>query len=485
MIASLLLCLVLAQDPMLDAKMATIGRDVPKLVELANTCAGAGQDADAKRVYRKILEIDPNHEAAHKALNHPYYDKKWFESFAELAKYKREEAAKMKAKGLARFKDEWVPEADAPFLIMGWVKNDKGAWSNPLDVARQKQVAEWTSAGYQFRADDNSWIAPADFERWAAKSWKIGNDWVELDKANEYHAKFETPWQLVGEHFTVSTTCEWDGGSWARFYADKSYPELVRIFGVEPAGKPRFVVLNSLAQYNLASGGNPPLIPESEGISSLHGGYFADQMFDLTQKPAQFMGAGICYWDRKDPKLRIWGTYWVRWAAAQSFVDAIDPSWTFVADTIASTAGGGARPEAVNFWIEKKIPRWLRYGAASYVERFMKDPDAAAGADPWDLRVFAFSELKKAGGIHKLDEVFAFALDPAKDENSKRLYQETGLLVAFLLDGAPNDKKLAASHEAFKAALKTGSREAVTASAAALQKELASRESEIKKFAGL
>jgi len=193
MIASLLLCLALAQDPMLDAKMATIGRDVPKLVELANTCAGAGQDADAKRVYRKILEIDPNHEAAHKALNHPYYDKKWFESFAELAKYKREEAAKMKAKGLARYKDEWVPEADAPFLSMGWVKDEHGAWANPIDIARQKQVAEWTAGGYQFRADDNSWIAPADFDKWAAKSWKIGNEWVDLKKANAFHAKFETP----------------------------------------------------------------------------------------------------------------------------------------------------------------------------------------------------------------------------------------------------------------------------------------------------
>jgi hypothetical protein len=471
-------------DPALDTKIAAAGNDVAKLSDLANGYVAAGADADAKKVFKKILELDPNQEAAHRALNHQLYDKKWFESFAELAKYKREEAARMKEKGLARFKDEWVPEGDVPFLNMGWQKDAHGTWIDPVEAARVKLAAERTAAGCQFRADDSSWVAPEDFPHWTAKEWKCGNEWVDMAKANEFHAKFETPWNVDGEHFVVWTTCDWDGGNAARWYAEKCFPELVRIFGAQPATKPHFVVLNSLAQYNQAAGGTPPLLPESEGFSSLHGAYFADAMFDLASKPPQYLGAGVCFWDRKNDSLKGWGPYWLRWAAAQSFVDGIDPSWGFVGDTIASGAGGGQRPEAVEFWSEKKIPRWMRYGAASYVERFMKNPEAAAGANPWDLRGFAFAELKKAGGMHKVDEICAFGLDINRLEYSSRLYDEAGLIVSFLLDGSDNVKSVQASHDAFKAALKSGSKKDVIAASTALQKELAAHESDIKKFAG-
>lgn len=475
---------VVSQDSAIEAKIAAAGKDLAKLLELASTCSAAGQDGDAKKVYRKVIELDPDHEAARKALGHQLYDKKWFESFAELAKYKREEAARMKAKGLARFKEEWVPEGDLPFLNMGWVKDEKGAWANPLELARAKQAAEWSAAGYQFRADDNSWIAPADVQHWTALLWKCGEEWVDLPMANRYHSKPETAWELAGEHFVVITTCEWDGGNAARWYADKSYPELVRLFGIEPKGRPEFVVFDSLAQYNQAAGGNPPLLPDAEGYSSFHGAYFADLVFDFTASPPQFQGCGVSFWDRKDEKLRGWGPYWLRWAAAQSFVDAIDPSWGFVGESIAA-GPNGARPTAANFWSEKRIPRWLRYGAASYVERFMKDPEAAQGASPWGLRDFAFAELKKNGGLRKLDEVFAFGLDITKIESSSRLYHEAGAVVAFLLDGAPADKKLAARHEAFKAALKSGQRKEIADAVSALQKELASRERELRAFVGL
>ena len=475
---------VVADDPALETKLTAAGRDIPKLLELASACTTAGSDADAKKVYRKVLEIDANNESAHKALNHQFYDKKWFESFAELAKYKRDEAARMKAKGLARFKEEWVPEGDLPFLNMGWPKDEHGKWVNPADVAHEKEIAEKKAAKCEFRWEDSSWVAPEDFPHWTAHLWKCGDEWVELAKANEYHAKIETDWEIDGEHFVVEATCDWATGNLARGYAENAYPELVRLFGIQPKGKPHFVVLSSLAQYNQASGGTPPLLPESEGFSSLHGGYFADGVFDFGAKPPQFQGAGVCYWDTKVENLNKWGGYFARWAAAQSFIDAIDPSWNFIGETIASASGTGARPDATAFWAEKKIPRWLRYGAASYVERYMKNPDPT-NAKPWDLRGFEFADVKKAGGLHKLDEIFAFALDITKLDNSMRLYQEVGVLVSFMLDGAPNDKKLAADLGTFRTALKSGTKAAAAAAVTALQKDLIAHEREIKVFAGL
>ncbi|MFN0243209.1 MAG: hypothetical protein ACKVWV_09995 [Planctomycetota bacterium] len=471
------------QDPELDAKIAAAGKDVAKLLALATAASSAGQEEDAKKIYRKVIEIDAGNEAARRGLRHQFYDNKWFESFAELSKYKREEDARMKAKGLARYKDQWVPEGDVPFLSMNWTKDAQGVWVNPVEAARAKQIAEWQAAGYVFRADDNSWVSPDDQAKWAAIQWKCGEEWVDTAKANEYHSKIGQWWQLAGENFVVWTTCDWDTGNLARWHADKVRADLERLFGLAPVTKPHLITLNSLAQYNQVSGGNPPVIPESEGISSLHGAYFADAYFDVTAKPPQFLGAGVSYWDRKDPKTDGWGPFWLRWAAAQSYIEAIDPSWMTIGERIASGGGNDAAQNPAPFWNEKKIPRWLRYGAASYVERFMKNPMAAEGANPWDLREFACSEVKKAGGLRKLDQIFAFVLDLNDIQGSSRLYEEAGLVVAFLLDGG--NKDVAAKHDAFKSALKSGKKTAVTEAAKALQDALVQAEPELKKFAGL
>jgi hypothetical protein len=473
-----------APDPALEAKIAAAGKDVGKLLELANSLSASSQEDSARKVFRKVLELDAGNETAHKGLRHQLYDKKWFESFAELSKYKREEAARMKTKGLVRFKEEWVPEAELCFLNMGWTKDEKGAFQNPVALARAKQIAEWEAAGYKFRADDNSWIAPNETEQWAALLWKCGDEWVDMAKANEYHAKPEHTWELSGEHFLVETTMDWEGGHSARWHADRVWGELQRVFGLEPPAKPRVVVLSSLEQYNLVAG-NTPLLPEFEGYSSLHGAYFADLYFDDEAKPPQFMGCGVSYWVRKDPKGESWGPLWLRWAAAQSYIDAIDPSWGAIGERIAGGGTVEGAAFAASFWGEKKIPRWLRYGAASYVERYERDPLAAEGADPWPLRAFAFGELKKSGGLRKLDDVFAFALDIKDIPGSSRLYHEAGLVVAYLLDGAPGDKELAEKHLAFKTALKAGKKQDIGTAATALQKALAKHDKDIRKFAGL
>src|SRR5436190_8076181 len=255
-----------SEDPEVAGKIKAAGNDVAKLLELAKSYATAGKPEDASKVYKRVVELDAANETAHKGLNHQYYDKKWFESFAELAKYKREEAAKLKGQGMAKWKGELVPEADVPFLNMGWTKDDKGVWRNPADIAHDAEIAKWKSESYEFRPDDNSWVAPADKDKWAAVQWKCGDQWLDTEKANEYHSKIGQWWQLAGEHFIVWTTCDWKGGHIARWHADQTYPELVRIFGVEPASKPHLLILNSLDQYNTASGGQPPLVPESEGV---------------------------------------------------------------------------------------------------------------------------------------------------------------------------------------------------------------------------
>ena len=482
-----------AADAELEAQIAAAGKDAAKLLELAKSLSSGGKDDAAKKVYKKIIEVDPNHAEARKALRHHNYDGKWFESYAELSKYRREETAKMKEKGLAKFKDQWVHEADLTYLNMGWVKDAAGKWTDPIEASEQKQVEEWKSKGYAFRADDGSWIAPEDVPKWQALQWKCGDEWVDMDKANEFHSKLGQWWTLEGDHFKVWSTTDWNGGNSARWYADKIYPDLVRLFGMQPAKKPLFVLLNSQDQYNEAAGGQGGQqqrvhLGDTEGISSLHGAYFADRGFEVVGDPtapaARYLGCGVSFWDRKSEKLGNWGPFWLRWAAAQSYVEAIDPSWLAISESIAASASG-SQSAANTFWTEKKIPRWLRYGAASYVERFAKDPDLQEGGNPWALREFAFGELKKGGSLHKIEDIFAFQLSLDDQDSSSRLYHEAGLLVSFLLDGADGDKKLREKHQAFKAALRGDKKKDLDEAIEGLQKELGKNEKDIKKFAGL
>ncbi len=497
MIATLLLCLlssspapaargVLFQetaDAEVDQKIAEAGSDVAKLLELASSLTAAEKGDGAKKTYKKVLELDPKNEVAHKALRHHPYDGKWFESYAELSKYRREETAKMKEKGLARYKDQWVAEADLPYLNMGWTKGGDGKWANPAELQRKQQEQEFLAKQYEFRVDDSTWIAPEDKSKWTPDSWKCGDQWLSMEQANAYHAEPTQMWRLEGAHFVVLTTCDWQGGNEARWHAEQVYPDLVRLFGLQPDHKPPFIVLNGLAQYNEGAGGQATWrLPESEGISSLYGAYFADQNVDLTQTPPQYMGCGVSYWDRKDARLAPWGPYWLRFAAAQSYCEAVDPSWLTISELIAS-AGSGGQGSFENFWKEKKIPRWMRYGASSYCDRFSKDPQAGPGGNPWNRREGACVKIKENGGLRKIEDIFTFTIDP-NDPNADQLFHSAGLLVSFLLDGSES-KKLREKHDAFKAALRSGARKDVDKAIEDLQKELEKNEKEIKKFADL
>ncbi len=498
MIAAILLCLlaspndafstlpvaVLTADGEVDAAIEAAGENVAKLVKLAAGYLEASNSNAAEQVYQRVIELDPDHEVARAGLRHQFYDGQWFESYVALAKYKRKQAASMKKKGLALWNEEWVPIDDVPFLSLGWKRNTAGKWVDPYLEERSKQVAVWKAAGYEFRPDDNSWVAPDELQNWTNLLWKCDDKWLSLEEANQFHASVQQSWELSGEHFITWTSAPWETGNLARWHADQVHPHLLRIFGVEPKEKPHFFVLPSLAAYNDAAGGTNT-IPDVMGFSSLHGAYFAELCFDESTDPPHFIGMGACYWDRSDPAVDAWGPFWTRWAAAQSYVDAIDRSWLAISSWIAEKGRGEIGPYGEAFWGEKRIPRWLRYGAASYVARFLPDPQAAEGVSPWGLRTFALEELKKAGGLRDLKDVFAFKLSLDDAPGSSRLYHEAGLVVAYLLDGAEDDTELAAAHEAFRSALASDSKDEVAATVSALEKLLLKKKKQIRAFAGL
>ena len=469
-----------------ETKIAEAGEDVEKLVALAAAFKEADDNASSRKVFERVLEIDPNHEAAHKALRHHFYDGQWFTSYAALSKYRRAETKRMKEEfGLVRFNDEWVPEADVPYLRMGWVKQEDGTWISQKVLDRQKKEAEYLANNWQQRTEDSTWINPENFDLWRDGLYKAPDDeWMTKEEANAYHSEIGQWWEYIGEHFVVRSTCDVDTTNWIKWYADKTYDDLVRIYGKEPTEKPIFGCFHSLAQYNNFAAGDQTAgrqATETGGFSSLHYAYLADIWFDIdpVAQSADYIGGGVAYFDVSDEKLAKWGPYAVRHAAALSYAENIDRSWNAVSQFLTNAGGGGGSPTAI--FDEKRIPRWMLYGAASYVERYFQDKDAAAqDGDPWAIRNWAIAQAT-AQPIHSLTDLFAFPLDINDLDGSARLVHESGLMVSFIMDGGC--KPVEKAHEAFKTALKGDGD--IKPAVEALQQAVLDNEIEFRKFAGL
>jgi hypothetical protein len=185
---------------------------------------------------------------------------------------------------------------------------------------------------------------------------------------------------------------------------------------------------------------------------------------------------GVCYWDFDDPKLNPWGPYAVRHAAALSYLAAVDPSWETVSQAVANPTALQIGP----FWAEKRLPRWLHYGAASYCERFMKDPLTAEKGDPWVYRAFALQQLRAAGPLDPFEQIFPVNLDANDASGSERRIHEAGLLVSFILDG--NCAPVSAAHQELKTAFASGGSTAEAVDK--LQKAIVDNAEALNKHAG-
>ena len=118
----------------------------------------------------------------------------------------------------------------------------------------------------------------------------------------------------------------------------------------------------------------------------------------------------------------------MRHAAVQAFVESLDPSPKAV-ELFLRDVEGPFPSEA--FWSEKRVPLWLRYGAAMYCERFALQPGAD---DPAAIRRWSLEELEARGGPVPLETLFQFPLDSTDPEASIRLLLSSGSLVTTLLD---------------------------------------------------
>ncbi|MFT4537822.1 MAG: hypothetical protein ACI841_000096 [Planctomycetota bacterium] len=470
----------LAQDEFKD-RHAAASNDIGKLWALHAWCLTNSRTSEARKLAKQIIRLDGEHKGAREALSHVWYDGNWFTSPTALARHRRaEDQRKLENEGLVRIgEDRWVPESDAPFHRMGWQLDEaSGKFISPGEVFRRELDAKQAAQGMM--RYDMGWIAPAEQEFIDAGLWKCGDQWLSIEEANAYHASGMLPWEAVTPEgrFIIVSNCTRKGVENAARWADGAAGVLDRIFDARPTEQKFVTVLSNLAQYNEIAGGGTPKdnVPgmDSSGWASLHYAFLAELYFNADPQVMDYNGMGFCYYAEEDEVLARHGLHAVRYAAALSYMEAIDPSW----ETISYMMSDGLdakRASLADFWAEKRIPLWLRFGAASCAARYFFDPSI----DDEDAIIdWALDNLRKLGGLRPLEELFDFAPSTDDAESSRKWLREVGVPICYILNGG--NPKVKSALRAFTRKLHAGG--SVDAEIAHLRAALIANEKDIRAF---
>jgi len=461
---------VVVEDPELEfeRRYEAAGDDIDELWKVYNYCDSYGLSRSGRKVLRAIIKLDPEHAQAREASGHVKYDGQWFTSEKKLATYKRKkEEAEAKEKGWVKHRGEWVDPRDLEKLEAGLVRDEDGRWVD--EETLEKRAAGWV-------LQDLEWVSPEEIPQMEAGLFKCGDEWKELDAANRYHSIPSRAWRIPAEsgRFHIHTTVSRELALRALGEAESTVVDLVRIFGRTPDEPATFAVLSGVSQYNsFASGDQAFGIPQTEvrGWSSFHGSYFAEVW--VHGGPGT-LGGGVAYWDEDDKATAPFGPYYVRNAAALSFIERLDPS----PETIKKLAKT-KELDVEGFFEEKKLPDWLRYGAATYAERYR--PNRASGMEMDADRKWSISNIRGAGGLDPVSRIINLPLSADNQPASAKLLNEAGLLVAFMLDG--DNLTVKEKHGAFKAAFQAG--KPFADQLTELEKALVAAKDDLKAFADI
>lgn len=446
--------------------------DAAKLWKVYEWCEARGMEKEGRSVLRKILKLNDGDRRAHELLGEVEYDGKWFPSEKKVEEYKRKQLEdEAKRTGKAVYKGELVDPADVPYLERGMKKTDSGEWVSAEDFKRMTEG--WVK-------QDFVWVSPDEQPNIEKGLWKCGDKWLSAADADTYHAELGKWWKVPSDHFVIYSTCSRQTIDKILDECKRAHREFNRVAGKSPSGRVPLLVLNSAEQYNqFAAGQNGEQPPELRGFSSLHGATIAE----VWQEPLRegMTSAGVTYWNVKVEADNARGPIFVRHAAAQALAEGVDPS----PKTLAALASGGATNAVVeDWWKEKLFPQWFRYGAVSYVERYLADQYVAAGGDADWIRKWSKENLARVGGIDPLETILACALNLDQIDASAKLLNESGMLLHFVLDG--KCMPVVEAHGAVKAALKNAKdpKEVKTAFTA-LESALKKHEADFRKFAGI
>jgi hypothetical protein len=443
--------------------------DVAKLWLVHTYCATYKLKREDRKVLRAILELDPDHKEAREASGHFFYDDQWFktEKKYKAHKAKKEEAA-AKANGLVKYKGGWVHPDDVAMLEAGMARDKDGNWVSAEEL-------EFINKG--FIRHDLMWISPEEEAQADAGKFKCGEEWMDEAGANRYHSLAARFWKIPSfdNRFHIYSSTDRAVAIKALDEAMSITPDFVRILGRVPARPVVFALLRNMSQYGKFAAGDQTFgVRETElrGLSSVHGAYFAEAWFN--EKSGDHMGAGVAYWDASNDAGNSFGRLLARHAAALSLVEALDPSPRAMERTKKKREF-----DLEGFLDEKKLPSWLRFGTASYCERYYLNNKV--GGDKTAMRKWSVSNILSRGAFDSLATIFKMNLTVDNPGQSGKLLNQAGLVVAFIIDG--DNAAVKEKHAAFKVAFKKG--DSIEKEIQALEAALQDAEADLRAFGGV
>lgn len=470
-------------------RYAAAKNDVAALWELYEWCvtpdAGSGAEggtpSQTEKVLRRVLRLEPDHLRAHKALGHVREDGRWFESERALERFRRVSSVEdAKAKGFVRYRREYV-HPDAVARLRKGLRFDRnyGMWLGTRDRRR---------LGGGWRLMDEEWIHPDEAGRLDEGLWRVDGEWVALARAEAFHAKIDRRWVIPGPWVRMHTTVPRAVAKRAMVEMEDAIEDLQRLFAVEPLWPLDVMIADSEEQYDRVAVGDPQgrrAPTHAAGIYVVYSGFYAESWIERPAKgDPTFSGMGVSYWNENVEFGDLFGVHNARYALGLSYVNGIDPSPNAVERALeAAKEGEIAKDHVAAFHREKRLPMWLRYGAAVYVERFFADRDAAKDRDAWWPRTWSLDNLRTLGGLEAIETVLDMPLDPTDLELCRRLLIESGLLVAYILDG--NSTTAKGAHLEFKEALASRDVERIDAAIELLERVLVAERTKILAFANL
>ena len=456
---------VVALDDDYKTRLKDAGEDPAKLWALYEwTLEDKTRKKYRKRVLNKIIKVDADHRQAHEALGHFEFEGQWFKSERDRDKFIEKIAEE---RGLVKYDGKWVEPEDVAYLDRGWKKDDVGLWYDP--VARQRLADGW-------KRQDLVWVEPAEVENIANGLWKCGSKWLSLEDADEWHSEPDDPWIIPTKRAIVWSTVSRETALKAAKEVENTYFDMRKVFGYGGDVEIPFMVTRNQAEYlRFMDGSDDYDLPQLDplAMSAFAHAAFADLWFNFDDEA--YLGMGVTYWDEEDENGALFGKYDVRFAYALSFVESIDPCHGPVDDVLRE---GEVSPEFAMERIDsQRLPRWFRWGAACYGSRWFTDNTIKQGGDPFYARAWSASNLNKEGGLLPFDDVFEFEASGA-NEDTYRLILQSGLLVAFLVDG--KDTELAKLLTELQAAIEK--RQETRKIFSAIRNALDSKEEQIRAF---
>lgn len=119
--------------------------DVAALVELAAWATKEKLETEARKCYRRIVELDPKHEQAQLALGNVLYKGEWLTPKQRDTRRAADEIAERKAQGLVEHEGQWVTPEIKARLESGLIEYE-GVWMTVAESKARQGLGEFEGA---------------------------------------------------------------------------------------------------------------------------------------------------------------------------------------------------------------------------------------------------------------------------------------------------------------------------------------------------